>query len=101
MVWLGHLEWCIRILKRKAGFLNELLVFRSAGNVGNFCSFKGNGAGANRPKNQKFVKNIFRIFGQTKCLFVTNQVKALISQNIRKINFLISNHWSVFTETPS
>ena len=34
-------------------------------------------------------------------MFVTTKVKALISQNIREINFLIQNHWSVFTETRS
>ena len=88
-------------IKKKIGFLNELLVFCSAGNVGDFCSFKGYGAGANRPKIQKFVKNYIRIFSQTKCIFVTNQVKPLMSQNIRKIKFLIRNRWSVFTETRS
>ena len=46
----------IRILKRKSGFLNELFVFCSAGNVGKFCSFKCYGAGASRAKIQKFVK---------------------------------------------
>ena len=61
-MWLAHLEWCIRILKRKSGFLNELLVYCSAGNVGDFCSFTGYGAGANRPKIQKFVKKLYFAF---------------------------------------
>ena len=56
-------------IKRKSGFLNELLVFCSAGNVGDFCSFKGYGAGANRPKIQKFVKNYISHFRSNKMHF--------------------------------
>ena len=59
---LGNLEWCIRILQRKSGFLSEVFVFCSAGNVGDFCSFKGYGAGATRPKIQKFVKKLYFAF---------------------------------------
>ena len=69
VIWLGHLEWCIRILERKSGFLNELFVFGSAGNVGKFCSFKGYGAGASRPKIQKFVKNYISHFRSNKMHF--------------------------------
>ena len=73
MIWLGHLEWCIRVLKRKSGFLNELLVFCSTGNVlGDFCSFKGYGAGANRSKIQKFLKNYISNLRSDKMHFVTN-----------------------------
>ena len=52
-------------------------------------------------KLKNSLKNIFITFGQTKCIFVTTKVEALISQNIREINFLIQNHWSVLTETRS
>ena len=44
------------IKKKKSGFLSQVFVFYSAANVGDFCSFKGYGAGAGRPKIQKFVK---------------------------------------------
>ena len=46
VIWLGNLEWCLRILKRKSRFFSEVCFFScSAGNVGDFCSFKGYGAG--------------------------------------------------------
>ena len=62
MIWLGNLEWCICILKRKSGFLSQVFVFYSAANVGDFCSFKGYGAGAGRPEIQKFVKKYISHF---------------------------------------
>ena len=98
VIWLGNLEWCICILKRKSGFLRQVFVFYSVANVGDFCSFKGY---ADRPEIQKFIKKIFCIFRLTKCKFVTTQVAALISQDIREINFSIRNQWSVLTETRS
>ena len=61
-------------IKKKLGFL-ERGVLCSDGNVGNFCSFKGYGAGGGGGIGRKFKnssKIIFRIFGQTKCIFVTN-----------------------------
>lgn len=54
MIWLGNLEWCICIVKRKSGFLRQVFVFYSVANVGDFCSFKGY---ADRPEIQKFIKN--------------------------------------------
>ena len=62
VIWLRNLEWCICILKRKSGFLSQVFVFKSTANVGNFCSFKGYGAGAGRPEIQKFVKKIYFAF---------------------------------------
>ena len=53
VIWLGNLEWCICILKRKSGFLRQVFVFYSVANVGDFCSFKGC---ADRPEIQKFIK---------------------------------------------
>ena len=50
--------------------MNELFVFCSAGNVGDFCSFKGYyGAGAHRLKIQKFVKNYISHFRSNKINF--------------------------------
>ena len=49
VIWLGNLEWCICILKRKSGFLSQVFVFYSAANVGDFCSFNGY---AGRPEIQ-------------------------------------------------
>ena len=44
-----------------------------------------------RSQYQRFLQferlYIFITFRQTKCIFVTTKVKALISQNIREINF--------------
>ena len=56
-------------IKKKWGFLNELFVFCCAGNVGDFCSFNGFGAGANRSKIQKFVKNDISHFRSNKMHF--------------------------------
>ena len=56
-------------IKRKSGFLNELFVFCSADNVGDFCSFKGYGAGASRPKIQTFVKRYISHFRSNKMHF--------------------------------
>ena len=56
VIQLGNLEWCICILKKKSGFLSEVFVFCIAANDGDFCSFRGYGAGANRPEIQKFVR---------------------------------------------
>ena len=77
MIWLGHLEWRIRILKRKWAFLNESFVFCSADNVGDFCSFKDYGAGANRPKIHKFVKNSISHFRSNKMHFCNQLGKDL------------------------
>ena len=57
-------------IKKKLGFL-ERGVLCSDGNVGNFCSFKGYGAGGggNRPKIQKFVKNYISHFRSNKMHF--------------------------------
>ena len=56
-----------------------------------------------RSQYQRFLQferlYIFITFRQTKCIFVTTKVKGLISLNIREINSLIQNHWSVFTQT--
>ena len=59
----------VRKKKRKLGFLIELFVSCSAGNVGKFCSFKGYGAGASRPKIQKFVQNYISHFRSNKMHF--------------------------------
>ena len=67
-----------------------------------FLHFDRLWVGADRLEIQKFEKKKkFVTFGQTKCIFATTKVVALISQNIRKINFLIQNHWSVNAETRS
>ena len=50
------------IKKKKSGFLSQVFVFYSAANVGDFCSFKGYGAGAGRPEIQKFVKKYISHF---------------------------------------
>ena len=56
-----------------------------------------------RSQYQRFLQferlYIFITLRQTKCIFVTTKVKGLISHNIREINSLIQNHWSVFTQT--
>ena len=60
-------------IKKKIGLLERDVCFlSSAGNVGDFCSFKGYGAGDNRLKILNSQKLIFHISCQTKCIFVTN-----------------------------
>ena len=67
VIWLGNLEWCICILKRKSGFLSQVFVFYSAANVGDFCSFKGY---ADRPEIQKFIKKIYFAFSVKRNAFL-------------------------------
>ena len=64
MIWLGNLEWCICILKRKLGFLSQVfvLLFYSAANVGDFCSFKAVQRLCWPAGNSKIHKNIYLPF---------------------------------------
>ena len=58
------------IKKKKSGFLSQVLVFYSVANVGDFCSFRGYGAGASRPEIQKFVKKIYFAFSVKRNAFL-------------------------------
>ena len=56
MIWLGNLEWCICILKRKSVFLSQVFVFYSVTNVGDFSVSKDILTG--RKFKNSFKKNI-------------------------------------------
>ena len=59
-------------IKKKIGLLERgVFFFCSAANVGDFCSFKDYGAGANRPQIQTFVQKYISHFRSNKLHFCT------------------------------
>ena len=56
MTWLGDLQWCICMLKRKSGVSSEVFVFESVDNISDFCGLNGYDADAGRQEIKKIVK---------------------------------------------
>ena len=97
MIWLENLEWCICILKRQIGLLEPGVCFLWRLQCWRFLQFQRLWRRCHPAGNSKVGKKIYFAF-----LVKRNQFCNYLGRGFNipemEINFLIQNHWSVFTE---